>query len=187
MRDAENPLACFLRKGGSDSPALLMKRKTAHVQKLAPRKHPEGFRKRNRKATSSDTIPCTPFAFRKDPEGFRKKNRKGNKPRTKLASRKLPEAQPEELPEGNRHAPGLFQRFCLGQPCCVSSFAHLYVPALTEVLCEVKSSMPALKCSVTLQSRDGTFRAKKPKDAAKPRTKGGILAWASEFAGLGGE
>ena len=103
MRDAENPLACFLRRGGSDSPALLMKRKTAHAQKLAPRKHPEGFRKRNRKPTSSDTIPCTPFAFRKDPEGFRKKNRKGNKPRTKLASRKLPEAQPEELPEGNRH------------------------------------------------------------------------------------
>ena len=121
-------LACFLRRGGSDSPALLMKRKTAHAQKLTPWKHPEGFQKRNRKPTSSDTIPCTPFAFRKDPEGFQKKNQKGNKPRTKLASRKLPEAQPEELLEGNRHAPGLFQRFCLGQPCCVSSFTHLYVP-----------------------------------------------------------
>ena len=147
MRDAENPLACFLRRGGSDSPALLMKRKTAHAQKLAPRKHPEGFRKRNRKPTSSDTIPCTPFAFRKDPEGFRKKNRKGNKPRTKLASWKLPEAQQEELPEGNRHAPGLFQRFCLGQPCCVSSFSHLYVSSFSHLYiqyfgCHLHGSLP---------------------------------------------
>ena len=108
MRDAENPLVCFLRRGGSDSPALLMKRKTAHAQKLAPRKHPAGFWKRNRKPTSSDTIPCTPFAFRKDPEGFRKKNRKGNKPRTKLASRKLPEAQPEKLRKATGMRQGCF-------------------------------------------------------------------------------